>query len=50
MGFLVNLLQPLDAGMGVDLRRRDGRVAEQLLDGTEIGTGVEEMGRECMAK
>src|ERR1043166_7023632 len=50
MGFLVNLLQPLDARMGVDLRRRDRGVAEKLLYRAKIGAGVEQMGRERVAQ
>ena len=41
VSLLVHLLQPLDAGMGVNLGRRDGRVPEQLLYRPEIGTRVE---------
>ena len=47
---LVNLLQPLDGGVGVDLGRRDRRVAEQLLDGAEIGAAIEEVRREAVAE
>ena len=41
--FLVDLLQTLDARVRVDLRRRDRRVAEQLLHRSEIGASVEQM-------
>src|SRR6266542_6246045 len=47
---LIHLLEPFDTCVRVDLRRRDGRVAEELLDGAEIGAGVEEMGGESVAE
>lgn len=39
-----------DLDMGVDLRRRDVRMAEHLLDGAKIGAPFEKMGRERMAQ
>lgn len=50
VGFAVHLLESLDAGVGVDLRRRDGGVAEEFLDGAEVGARVEHMGGECVAQ
>ena len=50
MRLLVDLLEPLDARVGVDLRRRDRRVAEQLLHGSKIGPGVEQMRGERVAE
>src|SRR5260221_7579542 len=43
MRFLVDLLEALHAGVRVDLRGRDRRVAEQLLHGAKIRTVVEQM-------
>src|SRR6185312_10796662 len=42
--------ESLDAGMRVDLRRGNRRVSEQLLDGAQIGAGVEQMRGERMTK
>ena len=50
MGLLVDLLESLDARVGVDLRRRDRRVAEQLLHGAQVGAGVEEVRGEGVAQ
>src|SRR5215207_6236984 len=50
MRFLVNLFEALDAGMGVDLRRRYGRVPKQLLHGSQIGPGIEEVRRKRVAE
>src|ERR1051325_231919 len=46
----IDLLEPLDAGVRVDLRRRDRRMAEELLDGAQVGAGVEQVCREGVAK
>src|SRR3569833_303054 len=50
MGLLIHLLEALDAGVRIDLRRRNRGVAEQLLDGAEIGAGVEHVGRKRVAE
>src|SRR6202048_3543541 len=50
MCLLIYLLESLDTRMGVDLRRRDRCVAEQLLHRAEIRARVEQMRRESMAQ
>jgi len=37
---LIDLLEPLDGCMGVDLRRRYRGVAEELLDRAQVGAGI----------
>ena len=44
VGVLVHRPQPLGAHQGVHLRRRDRRVAEQLLHGPDVGAVVEHVG------
>jgi len=39
----IHLLEPLDAGMRIDLRGPDRRVAEELLYGAQVGSGIQEM-------
>src|SRR6185437_10102312 len=46
----VDRLDALDARMGVDLRRRNGGVAEKLLHGAEVGAGVQQVRREGVAQ
>src|SRR5690348_10260719 len=46
----IRLLQPLDAGVRVDLRRLHRRVPEQLLYGAQVGAGIQEMRREGVAQ
>src|SRR5512140_213986 len=50
MGFCVDLLQALDARVRVDLRRRDRGVSEELVDGAEIGAGVQKVRGEGVAQ
>src|SRR5579872_1278034 len=42
--------ESFDAGMRIDLRGRNRCVAEQLLDGTKVGSRIEQVCGECMAK
>ncbi len=42
---LVALLEPLRRHVGVDLRRAEARVAEELLHGAQVGAAVEEVRR-----
>ena len=46
----MNLLEALGVDGGVDLRRREARVAEQLLDGAQVGAVVQQMSRERMTQ
>jgi hypothetical protein len=48
MGLFVDRPETLDGDVRVDLRRREVRVPEQLLDGAEIGAAVEEVRREAV--
>src|SRR5689334_15162944 len=48
--FLINLLQTLDARMGVDLRRRDGGVAEELLNRPQVRAGIQQVRGKGVAK
>src|SRR5690349_3401083 len=41
MGVCVGLAQPTGFHAGVDLRRRGARVAQELLDGAQIGPALE---------
>ena len=50
MSFLVDLFQPFNAGMGVDLRRRDRRVTKQLLNRAEIGARIQQVSGERVPK
>src|SRR5215510_5652729 len=50
MGLLVDLFQPLDAGVRVDLGGRDGRVTKELLHCAQIGSRVEQVRRECVTQ
>src|SRR6476469_3598846 len=43
MGLLVNLLQPLDAGVRVDLRGAQARMSQQLLNRPKVGAGVQQV-------
>src|SRR5438093_7652785 len=40
---VIGLHQPAEIDVGVALRRRQARVAEQLLDGAQVGSRAEEM-------
>src|SRR2546430_14577376 len=48
MKLVIDLLQPRSRNVGVDLRRRDVRVAEHHLDGAQIGAVLEQMRGERM--
>src|SRR5690606_30548398 len=48
MRSIVDVGQMLEVKVGVDLRRRQARVAEQLLDGAQISARLEQMRRERM--
>lgn len=47
---IVGFLQTLSRDVGIDLRRGEVRVAEQLLDAAQIRAGVEQMGGITMAE
>ena len=44
-----DLLQPLDTGMGVDLRRAEARMTEQLLHRAKIRPCIQQVGGEGVA-
>ena len=46
MAVAVDLFEPVDADVRVDLRTRETLVAEQFLDHAEVRAGVEHVGRE----
>lgn len=50
MCLLDRVLQPLDADMGVDLRGREGFVAEELLHGLEVRAAIKQVRREGMSE
>src|SRR6266550_3401815 len=50
MGLMVHLLQPFHRRMSIHLRGAERGVAQQLLDGPQIGAGVEQMRRERVAQ
>ena len=50
MRFVVDRHQPVDGDVRIALRRRQARMAEQLLDRAEVGTCIEQMRRIRMAK
>src|SRR5690606_9657432 len=50
VGPVVDALQPLAGGVRVDPGRGEGGVAEELLDGEEVGAGVQEVGGEGVAE
>src|SRR3990167_7997793 len=50
VGLVIDLLQPLGRDVRVDLRRREARVAQQLLDAAQIGPAVKQMRREAVAQ
>src|SRR5438094_966794 len=47
---VIGLHQPAEVDVGVALRRREARVAEQLLDGTQVGAGAEKVRGEGVTK
>ena len=50
MRAVVHPSQAAGVDVAVDLRRRQRAVAEQLLDGAEVGAALQEMRRECVAE
>jgi len=50
MGRSVHSDQPLFAHVSVDLRRLQARVAEELLDNSQVRATVEQMGGEAVAQ
>src|SRR5687767_8445117 len=48
--FLINLFQPLDTGMRVDLRRRYRSVTQQLLHCAQVGPGVQQVRGESVSQ
>src|SRR3954471_18254810 len=50
MGVVVHAQQPLLAHVSVDLRRLQAGMTQELLDRTQIGPPVEQMGGERVAK
>ena len=48
MGVAVDVHQVRRIHRGIDLRRRQAGMAEQLLEGAEIGAAPEQMGREAV--
>ena len=47
---VIHLRQVLEVEMGVDLRAADAGVTEQLLHGTEIPAGLQQVAREAVAQ
>jgi hypothetical protein len=43
MGGIINLCQPLEIQMGIDLCGRNLGMAQQLLHGTQVATGLQHM-------
>ena len=43
MGGFINILQPLDGIVRIDLGRREGGMAEQFLDGIEVRPSVQQL-------
>ena len=50
MGLVVDLDHFFHRDLRVDLRRCEARVAEELLDVAQVGTGVEQMRCKCVAQ
>lgn len=50
MRAVIRLAEALLGDVGVDLRRGEGGVAEQALDGAEIRAGIQQMRREAVAE
>ena len=46
----MHLAEALFRDVGVDLRGAQAGMAQQLLDGPEVGSPVEQMGGVCVAK
>src|SRR5918999_68962 len=47
---VVHLLQPLDAGMGVHLRRAERSMSQQLLHRAQVGSRVQHVSGEAVPK
>src|SRR6476620_3373278 len=50
MGGLIDGPQPVAGQVGVDLRRREISVTEELLHDTQVGTAIEEVRRVCVTE
>ena len=50
MRLAIHVLQPLHTSMRINLRGRNGSVAEQLLNGPQIGAGIQKVGGERVAE
>ena len=50
VGAVVDTAEALRVDVAVDLRRREGRVAEQLLDHAQVGAALEQVRRERVAQ
>src|SRR5687768_11438799 len=50
MSLAIHFLQPLDTRVCVNLSRRDRRMTKQLLHGTQVRAGIEQVRRESVAK
>ena len=50
MRVVVHLAEPLCVDVAVHLRRRQGRMAEELLDRAQVGAALEQMGCERVAE
>ena len=49
MGAIIDAKQSVNAGVGVNLGRREARMTQQLLDMTHVNAAIEEMGGEGVA-
>ena len=47
---MVDLFQPVDADVGVDLCGGEAFVSEEFLDDAEVGAGIEHVGCEAVAE
>ena len=47
---LIHLLQPLNGGVGINLRRRDRSVTEEFLHGSKVRPRIEQVRRERVAQ
>src|SRR5690348_16591868 len=50
MGTVIDASQPAPVDVAVDLCRREGAVAEELLDDAEVGAALEQVRREGVAQ
>lgn len=49
VGLLVAVAQPIHRDVGVELGGGQGTMAEQFLDGPQVGTAIEQVGCCCVA-